>query len=70
MVRDMASIFNEDLLAHRSTLKPEDHPLSFVRDCLFRIDASTHHIGGIDVWKWKGEDTREKLLPNNLTDGN
>jgi hypothetical protein len=26
--------------------KPEDHPLSAVRDCLFNIFAVTVHIGG------------------------
>jgi len=66
----MASIFNEELLAQHPTPKLEDYPLSAVRDCLFSIVAATLHIGGSYVWKWKGEDTREKLLINNLTDGN
>jgi hypothetical protein len=70
MVCDMASIFNEELLAHRPTPKLEDHTLSAVRDCLFSIVTATLHTGGSHVWKWKGEDTRQILLINNITDGN
>jgi hypothetical protein len=33
-----------ELLAPRPTPKPEDHPLSTVRDCLFNIFAATLHI--------------------------
>jgi hypothetical protein len=35
-----------ELLAHRPTLKLEDHLLSPVRDCLFNTFAATPHIGG------------------------
>jgi len=38
----------EALLAPRPTPKPEDHPLSAVRDCLFNLFAATLHIGGQD----------------------
>jgi len=31
------------LLVPRPTTKPEDHPLSAVRDCLFNIFAATLH---------------------------
>jgi len=34
------------LLASRPTPKLEDHPLSAVHDCLFKIFAATLHIGG------------------------
>jgi hypothetical protein len=37
---------SEELLAPRPNPKPEDHPLSAVRDCLFNIFAATLHIGG------------------------
>jgi hypothetical protein len=36
--------YGEELLAPRPTPKLEDHPLSAVRDCLFNIFATTHHI--------------------------
>jgi len=44
--RNMISLYGEELLALRPTPKPEDRPLSVVRDCLFNIFAATLHIGG------------------------
>jgi hypothetical protein len=44
--RNMASVYGEELLAPRATLKLEDHPFSAVLDCLFNIFAATRHIGG------------------------
>ena len=44
--RIKASFYGEELLAPRLTPKLEDHTLSFVRDWLFNIFASTFHIGG------------------------
>ena len=41
----MAMSYGEELLASRPTFKPDDHPLSAVRDCLFNIFAATLHIG-------------------------
>ena len=38
--------YREELLALRPTPKPEHHPLSAVRDCLFNIFAATLHTGG------------------------
>ena len=40
------SFYCEELLAPRPTPKPEEHPLSAVRDCLFNILAATLHTGG------------------------
>jgi hypothetical protein len=37
---------SQELLAPRPTPKLEDHPLSAVRDYLFKIFAATLHIGG------------------------
>jgi hypothetical protein len=37
---------NTKLLAHCSTPRPEDHPYSAVRDCLFNVIAATLHSGG------------------------
>jgi hypothetical protein len=31
---------------HLETPKPDDHPSSAVRDCLFNLFAATLHIGG------------------------
>jgi hypothetical protein len=42
----MIHLYGEELLAPRPTPKPEDRPLSVVRDCLFNIYAATLHIGG------------------------
>jgi hypothetical protein len=39
--------YNEDFLAPRPTPKLHDHPLSSVRDCLYRIFAVTSHISSI-----------------------
>jgi len=46
MLRDDDSFNGEELLAHRSTPKLEEHTLSAVRDCLFHIFTATLHIGG------------------------
>ena len=48
MFRNLVCFFTvrSCLLPPRTTLKPEDHPLSAVRDCLFNIFAATLHIGG------------------------
>jgi len=40
------TFYVEELLAPRPIPKPEDHPLSAVRDCLFNIFAAALHIGG------------------------
>jgi hypothetical protein len=39
-----AVFYGDELLAIRPILKPEDHPLSAVRYCLFHIFAATLHI--------------------------
>jgi hypothetical protein len=44
LFRNMAIFYGEELLAPRPTPKPEDHPLSAVRDCLFNVFAATLHI--------------------------
>ena len=44
--RNMIRLYGEELLALRPTPKPEDRPLSVVRDCLFNIFAPTLHLGG------------------------
>jgi hypothetical protein len=46
MVRNTIRFYGEELLAPRQTHRPEDHPLSATRDCLFNILAVTLHIGG------------------------
>ena len=46
MVRNTIRFYGEELLAPRPTPKPENHPLSAVRDCLFNIFAATLHTGG------------------------
>jgi hypothetical protein len=38
--RNMLTFYGEGLLAPRPTPKLEDHPLSFVRCCLFNIFAA------------------------------
>ena len=43
--RNMIRFYCEQLSAPRPTLKLQDHPLSAVRDCLFKIFASILHIG-------------------------
>jgi hypothetical protein len=37
LFRNMLAFYGEGLLAPRPTPKLEDHPLSFVRGCLFNI---------------------------------
>ena len=44
--RNLIRCFGEELLAPRPTPKPEDHPLSAVRYCLFVMFAATLFIGG------------------------
>jgi len=44
--RNKIRFYSEELLAPHPTPKPEDHPLSAVRDCLFNIFAATLHIEG------------------------
>jgi len=44
--RNKASFYGEEVLAPRPIHKLEDHPLSPIRDCLFRIFAATLHTGG------------------------
>ena len=46
MCYNKASFYGEQLLAPRTTPKPEDHPLSAVRNCLFNIFVVTLHSGG------------------------
>jgi hypothetical protein len=43
--RNEIRFYVEELLPLRPTPKPEYHPLSVARDCLFNIIASTLHIG-------------------------
>jgi len=38
--------YSEEMLALRPTPKLEDHTLSVVRDCLFKIFTATLQIGG------------------------
>ena len=45
MYRNKIRFYGEELLAPRPTRKLEDHTLSAVRDCLFDMFATTHHIG-------------------------
>jgi hypothetical protein len=44
--RNMLAFYGEGLLAPRPTLKLEDHPLSFIRGCLFNIFAAN-----IQCWR-------------------
>jgi hypothetical protein len=39
-------LYSEELLAHRPTPKPEDHPFSAVRHCLFNILAAN-----LQIWR-------------------
>jgi hypothetical protein len=41
---NMVIFYGEELLAPRPTPKLENHPLSAVRDCLFKVFAATLHI--------------------------
>jgi hypothetical protein len=43
--RGKASLYGEELLAHRLTPKLDDHTLSAVRHCLFNIFAVALHMG-------------------------
>jgi hypothetical protein len=43
MIPNLVIFYGEELLAHRPTPKQEDHPLSAVRDCLFKVFAATLH---------------------------
>ena len=44
MIRNLVIFYGEELLAPRPTPKLEDHPLSAVRNCLFKVFAATVHI--------------------------
>ena len=44
--RNMICFDGEELLAHRSTPKLDDHRLLAVSDCLFNIFAAIFHMGG------------------------
>jgi len=44
--RNKASFYGEELMALRPTPKPENHPLSAVRDCLLKIFTTTLHTVG------------------------
>jgi hypothetical protein len=44
MVRNIAPFYGEELLALRPTPKLEEHPLSAVRNCLFKTSAATLRI--------------------------
>jgi len=46
LYRNKIRFHGEEFLAPRPTPKPEYHPLSAVRDCLFNIFADTLSIGG------------------------
>jgi hypothetical protein len=43
MFRNIVIFYGKKLLASRPTPKLEDHPLSAVRDCLFKLVAATLH---------------------------
>jgi hypothetical protein len=43
MCRNVVRFYCEELLAPRPTASLEGHPLSAVRDCLFKIFAATLH---------------------------
>ena len=61
--RNKASVWDEELLAHRPTPKLEGHLLSAARDCLFNILAATLHIGGA-VPCWLGPTIHGKRILN------
>jgi hypothetical protein len=44
--RNKIRFYGEELSPPRPTPKPEDHPLSAVRNCFFNIFAATHHTRG------------------------
>jgi hypothetical protein len=44
MFRNMVILYGEELLAPLPTSKLEDHSLSAVHDCLFKVFAATLHI--------------------------
>ena len=46
MIRNGIRFYGKELLAPRPTPKPEDHPLSAVRDYLLNIIAASLHFGG------------------------
>jgi len=46
MLRNILSVFGEELLAPRPKPKRVYQPSSAVRECLFNIFAATLHIGG------------------------
>jgi hypothetical protein len=46
MFRNMGIFYGEELLATRPTPKLEGHPLSAVRDCLFKLFAEPSISGG------------------------
>ena len=46
-VCNMATFYDDELLAPRPTFKLEDHPLLSVNNCLFNIFVDTLHIGGL-----------------------
>ena len=57
--RKKANFYGEELMALRPTPKPENHPLSAVRDYLFNIFTTTLHTGGRSSIRnlttlWKG----------------
>ena len=44
--RNYARFYGEELSAPRPNPRVQDHPLSVVRDCLFKIFTATLHIAG------------------------
>ena len=47
MARNKMRFYLEELLAPRTTPKLEDHPLSVVRDCFFKIFAATLQLEAV-----------------------
>jgi hypothetical protein len=48
------SVYDDEWLALHPKMKPKDHPLSVIRDCLFNILAVTLHIRGRATPWWQG----------------
>jgi hypothetical protein len=55
-------VYGEGLLAPRPTPKLEDHPLSFVRGCLFNVFAAILH-------SWRPFHEAQKHIENEIIKG-
>jgi hypothetical protein len=64
MFRNKTRFYGEELLAPRLSSRLEDHPLSAVRNCLFKIFAATLHIGGRS--SIRNPKTSHAAVPGNL----